>query len=126
MCCILIHVYVIKNIHKVLPPLPLKIKHINPLPRGGGVLDLVNTSLVIITKYIYSSCLEYCRYGIKLYPINQPINQSINQSASEQSIRENIFCLYSPTQEVINFTILEEPSLVIITILITHYYTLFV
>ena len=31
-----------------------------------------------------------------------------------------------PIPEVINFTILEEPSLVIITILITHYYTLFV
>ena len=24
------------------------------------------------------TCLKYCRYGVKLYPINQSINQSIN------------------------------------------------
>ena len=59
-------------------------------------MDLVNTSLVIISIYMYPIFLEYCRYGTKLYPINQPINQSINQSiylthASEQSRGEKIF-----------------------------------
>ena len=41
---------------------------------------VIRVAICIVSTIInMKSWLKYCRYGVKLYPINQSINQSINQ-----------------------------------------------